>query len=79
VLLWRSRVRAYRAFELALLIDLLLVQPFSLLVSEFAALTGVFFDLLLLGGVRYLLNEERVLAAQTATGKLGSAEAADAV
>jgi hypothetical protein len=63
VLLWRSRLRAYRAFEVALLIDLLLVQPFSLLASQFAALSGVIFDLLLLGGLRYLLEEERTLLA----------------
>jgi hypothetical protein len=61
VLLRRSRVRAYRAFELALMTDLLLVLPFSLLVSEFGALSGVIFDLLLLAVVRYLLNQERSL------------------
>jgi hypothetical protein len=67
VRLWRSRLRAYRAFEVALLIDLLLVQPFSLLVSQFAALSGVIFDLLLLGGLRYLLEEERTLVADAGT------------
>jgi hypothetical protein len=65
-LLWRSRLRSYRAFELAVMIDLLLVQPFALLVSEFAALSGVIFDLLLLSGLRYLLAEERTLVAHEA-------------
>jgi hypothetical protein len=61
VMLRRSRLRAYRAFEFALLIDLLLVQPYSLLVSQFGALSGVITDLLLLAVVRYLLNQERAL------------------
>ena len=56
-----SRRHAYRAFETALLIDLLLVQPFTLLDTGFAGLTQVFIDLALLASLRYLQSEEVVL------------------
>ena len=57
----RSRHHAYRAFETALLIDLLLVQPFTLLDTGFAGLTQVFVDLALLAALRYMLSEETAL------------------
>ena len=56
-----SRHHAYRAFETALLIDLLLVQPFTLLDTGFPGLTQVFIDLALLASLRYLLSQEVVL------------------
>jgi len=56
----RSRRRAYRSFETALLIDLLLVQPFTLLDTGFAGLTQVFIDLGLLLALHYMQAEERV-------------------
>jgi len=56
-----SRHRAYRAFETAILIDLLLVQPFTLLDTGFAGLTQVFIDLTLLVSLRYLQSAEVVL------------------
>ena len=56
-----SRHRAYRAFETAILIDLLLVQPFTLLDTGFAGLTQVFIDLALLVSLRYLQSAEVVL------------------
>jgi len=59
VQLWRSRRRAYRAFEVAVLLDLFLVQPFTLLDSGFAGLTHVFIDLILLASLRYAAHEER--------------------
>ncbi len=59
VQLWRSRARAYRAFELAVLLDLLLVQPFTLLYSGFAGLTHVLTDLVLLASVWYAGHQER--------------------
>ena len=54
----RSRHHAYRAFETAVLIDLFLVQPFTLLDTGFAGLTQVFIDLGLVASLRYLLSEE---------------------
>ncbi|TMF32738.1 MAG: hypothetical protein E6I30_09750 [Chloroflexi bacterium] len=54
----RSRHHSYRAFETAVLIDLFLVQPFTLLDTGFAGLTQVFIDLALVASLRYLLSEE---------------------
>jgi len=61
----RSRVRAYRAFELAILVDLLLAQPFAFLDVGFGAAIDVFIDLALLATLRYLQTQERLL--ETAT------------
>ena len=58
----RSRVRAYRAFELAILVDLLLAQPFAFLDVGFGAAVDVFIDLALLATLRYLQAQERLLA-----------------
>ena len=58
----RSRLRAYRAFELAILVDLLLAQPFAFLDVGFGAAIDVFIDLALLATLRYLQAQERLLA-----------------
>ncbi|HEY6116693.1 MAG TPA: hypothetical protein VI172_12100 [Candidatus Dormibacteraeota bacterium] len=63
----RSRRIAYRSFETALLIDLLLVQPFTLLDTGFAGLTQALIDLGLLVALRYMQAEERALHSQPAT------------
>jgi hypothetical protein len=55
----RSRHRAYRAFVTALLVDLLLVQPFTLLDTGFAGLVQVFIDLGLLAALGYMQSEEK--------------------
>ncbi|TMC68739.1 MAG: hypothetical protein E6J13_13620 [Chloroflexi bacterium] len=57
----RSRVRAYRAFELAILVDLLLAQPLAFLDVGFVAAADVFLDLALLATLRYLQAQERRL------------------
>ena len=67
--LWRrdpahqSRIHAYQAFEIAILIDLLLFQPFSLLNDSFAGFAGVIIDLALLGTLRFMIVQERHIAA----------------
>ena len=61
-----SRVSAYRAFELAILVDLLLAQPFAFLDVGFGAAIDVFIDLALLATLRYLQSQERLLAARAA-------------
>jgi hypothetical protein len=61
VALGRSRLRAYRAFELAVLVDLLLAQPFSLLDAGFAGLVDVSIDLVLLAVLTYMQAQERRL------------------
>src|SRR5439155_12288134 len=65
-LLRRSRVRAYRAFELAILVDLLLAQPFAFLDVGFGAAIDVFIDLALLATLRYLQTQEHRLLALSA-------------
>jgi len=57
----RSRAKAYRAFELAILVDLLLAQPFAFLEVGFGAAVDVFIDLALLATLRFLQNQERKL------------------
>ncbi|HKC91634.1 MAG TPA: hypothetical protein VKE23_09950 [Candidatus Limnocylindria bacterium] len=56
-----SRAKAYRAFELAILIDLLLAQPFAFLDVGFGAAVDVFVDLALLATLRFLQTQERRL------------------
>jgi hypothetical protein len=63
----RSRARAYRAFELAILVDLLLAQPFAFLDVGFGAAIDVFIDLALLATLRFLQTQERRMVA-AATG-----------
>ena len=66
-LLRRSRGRAYRAFELAILVDLLLAQPFAFLDVGFGASVDVFLDLALLATLRFLqTGEKRLASGQTA-------------
>jgi hypothetical protein len=62
----QSRLRAYRAFELAILVDLLLAQPLAFLDVGFGAAVDVFIDLALLATLRFLQTQERRLLA-TAT------------
>jgi len=71
-----SRHRAYRAFETAVLVDLLLVQPFTLLDSGFPGLTQVFIDLALLVSLRYMQREEvllKVLHGSTSSVEISTA------
>jgi hypothetical protein len=73
VQLRRSRHRAYRAFETAVLIDLLLVQPFTLLDTGFPGLAQVFIDLALLASLRYVQSEEVVLKSPGGLRRPGTA------
>jgi len=61
-----SRGRAYRSFELALLVDLLLAQPFAFLDVGFGASLDVFIDLALLATLRFLQAQERKLQIEQA-------------
>jgi hypothetical protein len=69
----RSRLRAYHAFELAILVDLLLAQPFLLLDAGFYGFIEVLVDLALLGTLRYMQAEERRVAVQTASAVVPAA------
>jgi hypothetical protein len=76
IMLRRSRPAGLLILEVAVLVDLFLVQPFALLESQFAALAGVFIDLALLAVVRHLshrdraMREERRLASLEAQGPI---------
>ena len=59
----KSRIRAYRWFEVAVLVGLLLGRPFTLLEAGFGGLAQVFVDLALLVTLRYMIGQERQLAA----------------
>jgi hypothetical protein len=61
-----SRLTAYRSFELAILVDLLLNQPFAFLDQGFGQSFDVLFDLALLAVLRYLKAEEHRLLAVAA-------------
>ena len=65
-LLRHSRARAYRAFELAILVDLLLAQPFAFLDVGFGASVDVFLDLALLATLRFLQTGEKRLVGGSA-------------
>ena len=66
ILLWRSRTRAYRAFELAILIDLMLYLPFAFLSDGFVTVVDVLIDLGLLATLRYMRSQETPLLATAA-------------
>ena len=68
VQLRRNRMQAYRWFEFAVLLDLFLGQPVTLLSAGFAGLAEVFFDLALLATLRYMITQEHQLKARTAAG-----------
>ena len=63
ILLWRSRARAYQAFELAILIDLMLYLPFAFLSEGFVTFIDVLIDLALLATLRYMRSQETRLLA----------------
>jgi hypothetical protein len=58
-----SRVHAYRSFELAVLVDLLLAQPFAFLATGFGAAVDVMVDLALLTALRFMQAQERWMGA----------------
>jgi len=66
ILLWRSRARAYQAFELAILIDLMLYLPFAFLSEGFVTFIDVLIDLGLLATLRYMRSQEQRLLATAA-------------
>ncbi|TMG71203.1 MAG: hypothetical protein E6H81_05040 [Chloroflexi bacterium] len=74
----RSRLHAYRAFELAVLVDLLLAQPFAFLTTGFGAAADVFIDLALLAALRFMQTQERWMgdAAESRSGVILAAQGA---
>jgi hypothetical protein len=56
-----SRDRAYFFFKQSLLITIFLTQFFLFYKEQFHALTGLAFNVLLLIGIDYMMNEERTI------------------
>lgn len=58
VLLPRSRLKAYRMFERAMLVNILLSQIFLFTINQLGAITGLIYSLLILGALRFLISRE---------------------
>ena len=54
----RSRMEAYRLFQSALLINIFLTQVFAFYTNQFAAVSGLTVNILMLLGVRYMIAQE---------------------
>ena len=68
--LHRSRLTAYKWFERAMLVNILLSQIFLFTLNQLGAITGLLFSLLVLGALRLLITQEseRLIASQTGSG-----------
>jgi hypothetical protein len=67
LVLRHSRGHAYRLFEFAILVDLMLAQPFAFLDTGFAATSAVAIDIALLAALRYLDGQEHLMTAAHAS------------
>ncbi len=56
--LHRSRLAAYKWFERAMLVNILLSQIFLFTINQLSAITGLLFSLLVLGALRLLVAQE---------------------
>jgi len=75
----RSRLRAYRLYDGAVLVGIFLGQFFAFLESELNAIGGLVFLLLCHGALRYLIDQETtVQAQQTIAGPQPAAAVAEA-
>ena len=63
----RSRLKAYMMFERAVLVSILLTYVFIFYKEQFAALTGLLFNLIILIGLRALIRQELVEEIRTAS------------
>lgn len=69
LLLRRSRLSAYKMFERAMLVNILLSQIFLFTIDQLGAVTGLVFSLLVLASLRFLIEqEESKLVSETVTG-----------
>lgn len=62
----RSRLEAYQMFDRGLLVSIFITQVFILAESQLAAIIGLGINFLLLASVRYMISEEKTIAAGTA-------------
>jgi hypothetical protein len=59
----RSRLTAYKMFERAMLVNILLSQVFLFTINQLGAVTGLVFSLLVLGALRFLIGREEQVPA----------------
>ncbi|HWP91023.1 MAG TPA: hypothetical protein VNN20_02335 [Thermodesulfobacteriota bacterium] len=57
----RSRLFAFQMFERSILVTIFLTQVFIFYKEQFAALTGLFFNILILIAVRYMIEREQTM------------------
>ena len=62
----RSRLEGYRFFDRGLLVSIFITQVFLLAQSQFAAVIGLAFNLILLVSVRYMISQEEQIASSVA-------------
>ncbi|MFW6056080.1 MAG: hypothetical protein ACOC9B_02055 [Chloroflexota bacterium] len=71
LLIWRSRLQAYRMFHLALLVSILITQVFAFYEEQLVAAAGLFLQLPVLVALRFMIKREEIEAAATATASNG--------
>jgi hypothetical protein len=57
----RSRLFAFQMFERSILVTVFLTQVFIFYKEQFAALTGLFFNILILIALRYMIEREQTM------------------
>jgi hypothetical protein len=67
ILMGNSRLKAYRMFQLGMLISVLLTQVFAFYQYQFYALIGLFLNILLLLALRFMINRELVNSSKNLT------------
>lgn len=65
LLIWRSRVSAYRMFVLAVLVSIFVTQVFAFHDAQVLAVIGLFLRVIILMVVRFMLDQEEVAAASS--------------
>ncbi len=62
LVIWRSRLQAYRMFHLALLVSILITQVFAFYEEQLVAAAGLFLQLLILIALRLMIQREETEA-----------------
>ena len=64
LVIWRSRLQAYRMFHLALLVSILITQVFAFYEEQLVAAAGLFLQLLILVALRFMIEREEAEPAE---------------
>ncbi len=73
-----SRLAAYHWFKRAVLVSIFLIQFFAFYTEQLGALVGLTLDLVLLGGLNYLIEQEETARWQGPAGPLAAPSATSA-